>query len=189
MTVSSFIKENRVLVAGLVLPLLLIGILAVAKGIPASRIPLPAHKVMYYSAGWSSKGEIVAKVNSDGKLTAVFNAAPHYTPAANDRNPTTIIFLYDPQTNSVDDTTVTLDEKGNVTALEKFKDLQLSDQSTAPDGYIFEPYRYRGYSLITDIFSYRYYQSGPTLTYNGRIITLPQPPLPYGTLKFIGWEE
>lgn len=189
MTVSSFIKENRVLVAGLVLPLLLIGILAIAKTIPASMVPLPEHKVMYYSQGWSGKGQIAIKVDTEGKVSAVFNPAAHYQPAANDTNPTTMIYLYDPKTNTVEDTSVTLDKDGKVTPLEKFKDITLSTQQIAPDGYEFQSYRYRNHSLITDIFSYRSYNSGPAIANKGRVISLPQPRTYYGTLEFLGWEK
>jgi hypothetical protein len=188
MTVSSFIKENRVLVAGLVLPLLLIGVLAIAKTVPASMVPLPEHKVMYYSQGWSSKGQIAIKVDTDGKLNPTFNETAQYKPAEKETNPITTIYLYDPKTNTVEETNVTLDKDGKVTALEKFKDIKLSTQTVASDGYIFEPYHYRNYSLITDIFSYRNYNSGPALTNKGRIINIPQARTYYGTLEFLGWE-
>ena len=188
MAVSSFIKENRVLVAGLVLPFLLIGLLALAKTIPASLIPLPEHKVMFYSQGWSGKGQIAIKINTEGKLNPVFNETANYKPVGNDQNPTTVLYLYDPKTNTLEDTSVTLDKDGKVTALEKFKDIKLSSQTVAADGYVFEPYHYRNSSLITDIFSYRSYNSGPALTNKGRIVSIPRPRTYYGTLEFLGWE-
>lgn len=188
MTVSSFIKENRVLVAGLVLPFLLIGLLALAKTIPASLIPLPEHKVMFYSQGWSAKGQIAIKIDTEGKLNPVFNETANYKPVGNDQNPTTVLYLYDPKTNTLEDTSVTLDKDGKVTALEKFKDIKLSSQTVAADGYVFEPYHYRNSSLITDIFSYRSYNSGPALTNKGRIVSIPRPRTYYGTLEFLGWE-
>lgn len=190
MTVSSFIKENRVLVAGLVLPLLLIALLAFAKTIPASLVPLPEHKVMYVSQGWSGKGRIAIKVDDDGKINPVFNATANYQPVGNDQNPTTMIFVYDPKTNTVEDTSVTLDKDGKVKELEKFKDIRLSTQAAASDGYIFEPYHYRGNnSLITDIFSYRSYSNSPVLSNKGRVINLPQAPHSYGSFEFVGWEK
>lgn len=189
MTVSSFIKENRVLVAGLVLPLLLIAVLAVAKSLPASMIPIPEHKVMYYSPGWSNKGQIVAKVDPEGKLNLVFNETANYKPIANETNPTSMIFVYDPKTNTAEETSVTLDKDGKVTPLEKFKDIQLTTAPVASDGYTFEAYRYRGNSLITGIFSYRSYSTGPSLTNKGRTITLPKPSKYYGTVEFVGWEK
>lgn len=189
MTVSNFIKENRVLVAGLVLPLLLIGVLAFAKSIPASMVDLPQHKVMYYSPGWSNKGQITIKLDTEGKLSPVFNATANYNPVSTDQNPTTMIYLYDAKTNTVEETSVTLDKDGQVTALDKFKDITLSTQAVASDGYIFEAYRYRGHSLITDIFSYRSRSNGPSLTNKGRVINLPQPRLQYGSITFLGWEK
>lgn len=190
MTVSSFIKENRVLVAGLVLPILLIGILAIAKTIPASMVPLAEHKVMYYSQGWNVKGQIAVKVDSEGKLQPVFNPSTtaNYKLEGNDPSPITMIYLYDPKTNTSEETKVTLDKNGKVIPLEKFKDITLSTDPVAPDGYIFEAYRYRNHSLITDIFSYRSYNSGPAITNKGRVISLPKPSIYYGSFEFLGWE-
>ena len=187
MTVSSFIKENRVLVAGLVLPLLLIGILAFAKNIPASTVPLPEHKVVYFSKGWGNNGQINIKVDDNGKLNAVFNTANYGQSISPETAPKTIIFIYDAKTNMVEDVTVTLDKNNKVTSLDKFKDITVSTQLTATDGYIFEAYRSHNYSLLTDIFSYRSYNNGPALTNKGRIIDIPQPRTYFGQLEFVGW--
>lgn len=187
MTVSNFIKENRVLVAGIVLPLLLIILMVFAKTIPASMIDPPKHKVMYLSKNWSQKGNISIKVETDGTINPVFTPNKDYKENANDNNPTTILYLYDPQTNTSDETSITLDANGNVTALEKFKDIKLSTQAISKDGYMFEPYSYSHGSLITDIFSYRSSYNGPSISNKARVINLPQGRLSYGQFDFVGW--
>lgn len=189
MTVSSFIKENRVLVAGLVLPLLLIGVLAFAKNIPASSVPLPEHKVMYISKGWSRNGQINITVDDQGHLNPVFEKSEYAKNLASDTAPKTIIFLYDPKDNKVEDETVTLDKDNKVTSLEKFKDIAITTSINSSDGYYFEAYRSHNYSLLTDIFSYHSYNNGPALRKEGRVIDIPQPQSYYGQLEFLGWEK
>jgi len=187
MTVSSFIKENRVLVAGLTLPLLLIGILAIAKSIPESMVPPPLHKVMYSSMGWSAKGQISIKLDTDGKLSAVFNPTANYTPNVNDKDPVTLVFLFDPKTNTTDQTSITLDKDGKPAAFEKFSNLTLTSQVFSDDGYQFTPYNYQNSSLITDIFAYRSRATGPALINKSHSFPVPQPQSYYGTLEFVGW--
>lgn len=187
MTVSTFIKENRVLVAGLVLPLLLIGTLAFSKTIATHLIAPPQYKVMYFSQGWSQKGQITIKLDSQGKLNAVFNPVANYASATNTQSPTTAIFLYDPLTDTIEEVSITLDKDNKPTSLDKFANLELSNQTISDDGYRFQPENYRNSNLITDIFSYRSRYGGPVLVNKNRIINLPRPEKYYSTFEFLGW--
>jgi hypothetical protein len=187
MSVSGFIKENRVLVAGLVLPLLLIGILAFAKTLPATMIDPPTHKVAYYSAGWSPKGQLTLKIDDAGHLQSAFKATENYKANTNDTAPKATLYIYDPKTNTTQDTQLTLGDKDALPSLEKFSGLKFSNQQTSPDGYIFESYHYRNHSLITEIFSYHSYNNGPVLSKNNRIVKLPLPNPYTGNTEFLGW--
>ena len=188
MTVLSFIKENRVLVAGLTLPLLLIGILALAKALPASMVDPPQQRLVYMTKSWSGNGQITVKVGDDGALSSSYEPSkqPQYGMA--EQFPKTILFLYDPKTNTVEDTSLTLDKDKKITSLGELENIKLSKQITSADGYVFEPYASRRHSLITDIFSYRSYNGGPVLTKNGRIVNIPHKNY-YGQIEFLGWES
>lgn len=187
MAVLGFIKENRVLVAGLVLPLLLIGVLALAKTLPAKMIDPPANKVAFYTSGWSQKGNLTLTVNATGHLAANFKADKNYKPSSGDQAPKTTLYIYDPKTNIVHDTELTLGTNDALPSLDKFSSLKLSTEKTSSDGYLFEPYHYRNHSLITDIFTYRASDNKPVLSKDGRFISIPMPQQSYGNYEFLGW--
>jgi hypothetical protein len=187
MTVSSFIKENRVLVAGLVLPFILIALLAIAKTLPESMVPPPTQGVVYYSTGWSPKGQITPKVSEGGTITAGFNANKGSNQNANNTQPKTTVYIYTPDTNTTETIVITLDSKDQPTSLGKLTTLTLSTQQPSDDGYIFEPYHYQRHALLTDIFSYRSYDRGPVLSKDNRIFKLPKI-VHYGSnTEFLGW--
>lgn len=188
MTAINFIKENRVLVAGLVLPLLLVAVFAIAKMLPASMVPPPTHKIVFYSAGWSNKGQINFKVDDVTHYpVANFAQNPNYKAGTNDPDPTSIIYIYDPATNKVEQKTVALDKDGKPTAFDNFSKLKLSIEPVSPDGYVFESYHYRNSSLITDVFSYRSRDHGPALSKDGHLITIPFANPNYSSIQFLGW--
>lgn len=187
MSVSVFIKENRVLVAGLVLPLLLIAILAFAKTLPATMIAPPTYKVAYYSQNWAPKGQLTLKINDAGQIQAAFKHNENYKPYANENEPKATLYIYDPKTNTTTDTQLILGDNDKLPSLEKFSGLKFSSQQTSPDGYVFESYHYRNHSLITEIFSYRSNNNGPVLSKNNRIIKLPLPNPYTGNTEFLGW--
>jgi len=184
MSVLNFIKENRVLVAGLVLPLLLIGIMAIAKNLPASIAPAPEYKVLYYSYVWGSNENISFKVNENGKLIANTVNNPNFQGT---QAPKTILYLYNPKTQFNESIEVTLDTDKKPTSFNKFSDLKLSTTQPSPDGYTFEAYYHRNYSLLTDIFAYRSYSGGPVLTQRGTVHQIPMPNPYYGNPQFLGW--
>jgi len=188
MTVLSFIKENRVLVAGLVLPLLLVGIFAIAKTIPASMIDPPQYKVIYFARGWGAKGQISFKVSEDGRPIAIFEAAQGYKSYPNEQQPKSYLYIFDPKTNKVENIDVVLDKDDKPNLPESIANLHVSKEFTSPDGYMFEPYRNRNNSLIIDIFGYRSYDNNPVLINDGNVIQIPAPNSPYyGAFEFLGW--
>lgn len=189
MTVSTFIKENRVLVAGLALPLLLIAILAIAKALPATMIDPPHQKIAFYTQDWSPKGQISFSVNNNGNVTATFHADQNYKPSIGLTPPKSIIYIYDPQTGTTEKIDFILDKDDQPTLPDKLASLKLSAKQPSADGYTFQPYQYRDHSLITEIFVFRQHNSGPVLTKNGRVIPIPNL-TPYANQTiFLGWQE
>lgn len=183
MSIFNFIKENRVLVAGLVLPLLLIVFLAIARAIPATLSDPPQYKVMYYSQAYSGLGTFVPKIK-EGKLEIGFDKAIQ-KPA--NLNPNMIFYVYDPQTKAVKNTSVNYDDITKPETLKKFSSVKFSDQFISPDGYQFEAYRSRHYSLLTDIFGGGGYRSSPSLNKNGVYIDIPISTPWNGDPQFLGW--
>ena len=176
MSISSFIKENRVLAAGLVLPLLLIALLAFAKTLPEKMIDPPKSKLVYFSRGWAPKGRINFSVNAEGKLVAAYTA------------PKNLVYVYNPTKNLVEEYPVTLNDKDEPVMPEALTSLLLSSKQPSADGYTFEPYHYRSHSMITEIFSTHSYNQSGVISKDERIISLPQPKTYMGSLEFLGWE-
>ena len=190
MSVSNFIKENRVLVAGLALPFLLICLMAVAKIIPASLVEPPTQKVVYYSNEWAARGNLVPKIGTDGKIMMTFNENKGYTPNPNYNtpDPKTTLYLFNPVTGVVSQQTVTIDKDNKISTADKFTDLAVSSDQPSSDGYTFQRDYYGGNSIMTDIFWSRSRYYGPILVKNGRVVRIPLPTSPYyGTFEFLGW--
>jgi hypothetical protein len=187
MSILNFIKENRVLVAGLVLPLLLVVTLAITRMIPSTVTDPPQHKVIYYSQNWSGMGSFAPKVNEAGKIEILFNANPQNSGAMGGQPPTIILYAYDPANQSVKNLTISYDSYTKPEITEKFSSVKLSSQFTSPDGYVFQEYRNRDYSLLTDFFGGRGYSNSPSLFKNGVYHDMPLPSPYYGTSMFLGW--
>lgn len=186
MPVLAFFKENRVLVAGFTLPLLLVGLLAFAKAVPEDVVPPPPTKLVVLSQNYSPKGRITAKVDDSGH--AILTFSPYPAPQGSGEFPRAVVFIYDPvaktseklEANVKDETVTTL-------AVDGLDKLNLSGDNVSPEGYVFEPYHYRHSSLITDIFIGYHNYSGPALTKDRTIIRLEEFTPPYGNPEFIGW--
>lgn len=189
MKLLSFIKENRVLVAGFTLPLLLVGLLAYAKTIPDRTVPDPQYKVAYMTQSWSGKGSISAKIDPNGHLA--FSYKKIENPPAYSEEPKTRLFIYNPSTKTNEEIEIKLNEMDGTLTVDQPPELAqmtFSSKTTAPDNYLFEPYHYRNHSLITDIFINNYNYNTPVLTKDSRIIRLPAPSTYYnGNIEFVGW--
>ncbi len=192
MKLSTFIKENRVLVAGITMPLLLVALLAYAKTLPAKNVPDPQYKVAYSDQDWSGLGNISFDIDQDGHLSATFRR--NTTPYQNSNPPKAKIYIYDFKTNSNKEFEVKIsddDAKKDIVTLSmpELKEYAFSKETSAPDGYIFDSYYYRSHSsLITDIFMSSSHYYGPTIHKDARIIELPTTSNQYsGNLQFVGW--
>lgn len=182
MSFSTFIKENRVLIAGAVMPLLLVGLLGLTKIIPHYTVDPPLYKVLYTSSPWNNdSSEIRVVVNSRNQLDIDFSKGKKSYSKA-------YVYLYDPKTNTVDTTEIFLADDNTAPALKKFQTLTLSTQQPAPDGYVWTDYRARDESIATWIFTNRAYQDGPFLLKNNNIIKIENTPTQlYTSYRFLGW--
>ncbi|MDY0028886.1 MAG: hypothetical protein RBR86_02975 [Pseudobdellovibrionaceae bacterium] len=198
MKLSEIIKENRVLIAGLLMPLALIILFTYAKTIPDMTVPDPTYKAVYAAQTWGGLGQITFKVDDNGKVAASFTATS--TPSGYDKLPTGHIFIYDPKTMTTDrkdieistdllkDAQDTPQTRTKDTNLDVIKNLTLSKSDTAPDGYRFETYHYRNRNLISDIFMSGSRNNGPALLKDNRVIRIDLPNNTYYyDLIFLGW--
>ncbi|MFA7276388.1 MAG: hypothetical protein WC043_06275 [Pseudobdellovibrionaceae bacterium] len=189
MSVLAFIKENRVLVAGLILPLLLVVVLAFAKTLPATLVDAPVYKVAFSSQNWSGQGQILLKIDDQGHLTASYQKNEGYVAQTNIASPvpTTTLYVYDPTTSQIKNYDFSLGTDEKLPSVATFKDAKFSTQLISPDGYSFENYYYSHNSLITEIFMSRSSTQGPVLVKENRVIKLPLPNQYYGSFNFVGW--
>lgn len=191
MSVLRMIKENRVLVAGLVLPLLLTGLMVFAKNLPQNMEDPPQYRFAYFAQNYSGYGSFSVKVDDTQHISAHFNKANN-NGYAGTVDPKMTIYIFDGQTKKVTEYPFSLspkDIKDGVTEIDisKLQNLSLSNQSSSPDGYSFESYHYRSHSLITEVFFDGYSSYGPSLRKNGTIIPLPSPTIYVGDITFLGW--
>lgn len=186
MSLSTFIKENRVLIAGALMPLLLVGFFALAKMIPhytvAPTVAPPLYKALYTSSAWNNdSSEIRVVVNSKNQLDIDFRKGEKSYSKA-------YVYLYDPKTNKVDTTEISLADDDTAPALKKFETLTLSTQQPAPDGYVWTDYRARDESIATWIFTNGTSRDGPFLVKNNNVIKIGNFPTEnYISYRFLGW--
>ena len=192
MSIMSVIKENRVFVAGILLPFLLIALLALAKNIPP--IDPPKHAVVFWTKGWSDRGELRTTVTNDQHIQLTYtkmknpNAVPGYigTPV------TASFYVFTPSTGITKEIPVKItpeDEKEESKTIDvpELANLTVSKDMPSDDGYTFESYTYNRNSLITEIFS-NSSSSGPSLTKMGRPVRITAPNGYFnGTPEFVGW--
>lgn len=192
MSVFSIIKENRILVAGIIMPFLLVLLLLYAKTLPDKMIEDPQYKPVFTTKTYSNCGKIEFKVDKNGKLQARYLSYDKENRGGD--LPKANIMIYDFKAEKVSETTVKIDiedaKKPDMNiAVPEFDHIILSDKTTAPDGYIFEPYYYRNDNLITDIFISSGRNRGPSMVKSNRVISVPPYNLTYygSGVEFIGW--
>lgn len=187
MSAASFIKGNKVLIAGVALPLLLIAALMLAR---LATVDPPQYKALFYVSKSSAKGAIEVTTNSDGKISAVLH--PKSTMSVIDNNeaatPSIVLYLYDGKSGSLESTEVMLDQNDQVTPLQKFQDLEILPAAIAPDGYEFKTNYYTSRnSILIDIFGGRRHYDGPTLVKNNYVIEIKGVNDFFNRTKFLGW--
>jgi hypothetical protein len=204
MCVKKLIKENPSLAAGIILPVLLVIVFAVATAIPGWTVPLPKYDLLF----------TVDQSNMPDLSIGVFNGqmkARYSLPSNPMAIPQATVYRFNASTQSVSEIAVPLpdmlDDKEALNTppandekpanknrnsyriqlpIELLK-LTVNPNLVAPDGYVF--HSRAGYDNGGWLF-FSHYRNDVMVSKNGRniLITLPNSP-PYGSnsIKFVGW--
>ena len=197
---GKWIKENLVLVSGILLPVLLVGGFFVLSNAPRILADPPVYDFLlvayrsdhqhprdYYLSFEVRDGKLNGRVVSRGEGNANFNR--QYAG----------IFRYKAEENTFDEIVYELPdglediEEPVPFLVEETSNLKLDKRSQSPDGYSFEFLGYRGRGgLLGEIFGMgRRYESNYVLNKDGAHVNLPKPASdPYyyqHNLHFMGW--
>lgn len=196
---SKWIKENLVLISGIVLPVLLVGGFFVISNAPRVLSDPPAYDFIMvgYRYDYQHPADYYLSFEvRDGKLSG--KVAPRDENSTNINRQQAGIFRYDAASNTFEEIVYELPD--GLDSLEESvsilipgtKGLNLDKRPKSPDGYTFEYLGYRGRGgLLGEIFGMRRrYESGYVLKKNSAYIDLPRPatdPYIQNDLHFMGW--
>lgn len=187
---KNFIKENLVLVIGLVLPMLLIVLFFVATVIPKSMGTPPQYEMLFTTTkyDYQNKPEYVLDFNVKNQQLMV--KAKKYD-EKNNSNMSKILMAYDGKTETVRE--VKVDESkfadGSEVLLEETKVMTIATDMVSPDGYTLEGPNYGGNGLVGGLFGGGYRNAGYRLKKGAVGYKVPtlQPDYYYNQLQFVGW--
>lgn len=195
---KNFIKENLVLVIGLVLPVLLIVLFFVATVIPKSMGTPPQYEMLFTTTryDYQNKPEYVLDFYVKNQQLI---AKSKKNDEKNYNNASKILMAYDGKTETVRE--ITFDAAKLIDAakltdgaemiLEETKNLSIDTNVVAPDGYTLESSNYgsSGNGLVGGLFGGGYRNTGYRLKKGSVGYKVPnlQPDYYYSQLQFIGW--
>jgi hypothetical protein len=191
---SAFLKENFVVVLGLALPLLLVAVFALARGISTATVEPPQYKAVYAQSNYSN-GKFRYAVGPDKKLTVTYDAPKyHGEPPRSVVSTSTTIYVADAKTGQVSKYTYNVANsyaEGVTQVPTKDLTVQIETEGmTAPDGYIYSrdtDHYSRG--IVPEIFGYgRSYRDSHVISKSGRSFTI-ETANPYDNIDFIGWTK
>lgn len=191
---SSWLKQNLVLVAGIVLPVIIVAVFGVAALVPKLTVEPPKYAVLftdYREYAYDRKRERgrVEVVDKKVRLTI------HPETEDNKYAQSPRIFLYDPVKDSVKEITYDSSKKdeNNIVPLKELENVTVDTNNTSPDGYEFvNDYssRRHGGLLLGDMFGGGY-RSHCVLQKEGNVVRIRQnrDAYYYGcySQKFLGW--
>jgi hypothetical protein len=188
--VKNFIKENLVLVIGLVLPLLLIVLFFVATVIPKSLGTPPQYEMLFTTTkyDYQNKPEYVLDFNVKNQQLMV--KAKKYE-EKNYNNMSRLLMAFDGKTETVREIKIDASKfsDGNEVLLEETKNLNIDTTAVSLDGYTLEGPNYGGNGLLGGLFGGGYRNGGFRLKKGSVCYKVPtlQPDYYYNQVQFIGW--
>jgi len=197
---GKWIKENLVLISGIILPVLLVGGFFVLSRAPAMLADPPEYDFILVGYHYDYQHETNYFLDfevRDGHLTA--RAVPRAENQVNYNQQNARLFRYDVEENSFEELVYELPK--DLESLEEpvqldlgiAGSLKLDKRIKSPDGYEFEFVGYRGRGgLLGEIFGMRrHYESSYILKKDGAYFDLPLPSSDHYTYQydqhFMGW--
>lgn len=196
---SKWIRENLVLISGIVLPVLLVGGFFILSRAPRMMADPPQYDFVLvgYRYDYQHPADYYLSFEvRNGKLTG--RAIPKDASSANFNRQHAGIFRYNAAANTFDEIVFELpedleglDEPVTLT-LDETAELKLDKRRQSPDGYSYEFLGYRGRGgLLGEMFGMRRrYESNYVLKKGQAYFDLPQPfsnPYYQNDLHFMGW--
>lgn len=201
MAAGNFIKDNLALVAGIAVPVLLVVGFLLISTLGKILTPAPAHTAYFvlqeYDHANKETASIDLKVGADGNIIATVKPLKTdnngYRPNAN----IDVLISYDAATDTLTEHRITPPANiidGSFTP-DEFKDLRLSTQPEAADGYSVAYGSRSSRSLAADIFIARSGE-GYRIRKNGAVYRLPERGIngrssyyynSYYNMRFLGW--
>lgn len=189
---TGFLKNNYALVAGILLPLLLVAAFFMIGEARLSTAPDPQHDAVFAKNYTDRSANSRYKIGlDDGKLYIRVRPPPAEKPARHQREP--VLFVFDHTNRQARKIDIDFDNvvKGKVVDpdLDTLNKNRISSTVLSPDGYKFEYLRRGRGGLIREIFgSRRRHRSNYALVKQGRMIPVVGTE-PIWTAHFIGWIE
>lgn len=183
---TSFFKENFILILGAALPLLLAVAFLIASKVSVVGIDPPKTAVLYYYQSYYPKMDALRV--KDGRV--------YYRPVKQKHDGefvTPSLYMYDPVSGEQKKIGLSPDE-GMVINKEALvadlKDISVSEQKESPDGFVFvnDMGGYRG-GLVTEMFGGSSSRRTANFLVKGALKSpVPKPdPYEYGQAQFLGW--
>ena len=198
-TLGKFIKDNAVLIAGIVLPVLLVAGFMILSHIPKALLDSPQHDFLLVVQSYDQPHQLGYYLSfevQDGRLTGKATPRDGNNYSNNQR---ASLFRYKADGNIFEELVFELPEnlddlkKPMTFPIAEVQNLKLDKRTQSPDGYTFEyPGYRRGGDLLGELFgSRRRYEGICVLKKDSAYFDLPapMPKLNYDSqnLYFIGW--
>lgn len=186
---SRFLRENYALVAGIVLPLILIAVFFAAGRISVMGIAEPQYDAVFavnYQPQATTKPFVISV--DDGKLVIRRTAPPDDRRFRNLAAPE--IYVFDHRSKRARRIDIDFGNAGDGTVtdpdLDALNAKGLITDTTAPDGYEFHFSGSNGHGFFAEMFGGRRYRSRYVLRNGARRVPITGPRVFYST-HFIGW--
>lgn len=183
MSDKSFMRDNAVLILGILLPVLLVAFIGVANQVAKTTVADPEYALLYTrNTNYSNKGFDVVVEN--GSLSVYYE----HESSKNHYQPSLTIMLYDYKNGTIKDYKFKTpdtqpDDRVKIDIDKPLQEYKIIDSVVSPDGYIFESYYRR--SSPFNIFGGG--RGRAVISKEGRRIKLPETDRYYYNMKPIGW--
>ena len=185
------LRENRMLTASIVLPLLVVVLFALASVLPRMYTSPPAHDLLLIQDSRGASRQIPVGLNLnvlDGRVVATV-IKEEYVQGTVPR-----IFLYEHAAGAVREINIPIPSNigelsyGSVIEIPELSDLSVSNTLRAPDGYEYRGHS-RGGGVITGLFGSSQNRNDVAISKDGAIvrIRLPTSGYWYNEMQFLGW--